>query len=165
MADLKQVLGASFDSSAVEPAADIGELLPAGQYTVEITDAEVKPTKAGTGSVLKLEHTIIDPEQFARRKVWKYLNLTNPNPQAEQIGRAELSALCRAAGIAVLADSDELLGKVVRARVTVRKGSGDYGDQNEVKGYESASVKAEAPASKPAPAAAKAAPPWAKKAA
>jgi hypothetical protein len=163
MADITAALGAAFNAAEVEPRADVSELLPAGLYTLEIESAEVKATKAGTGTILKLQHSVIDPEQFARRKVFKTINLANPNPQAEQIGRAELSGLCRAVGIVTLADSDELIGRIVRARVGIRKGTGDYADQNEIKAYESAqAAPAATPAAPKAQVSAKAAPPWAK---
>lgn len=139
MAKLSEVLGTAFNSAEVEPRTDVGSLLPAGQYTVEITDAEIKPTKAGTGSLLKIEHTVIDPADHAKRKVWKQINVANPNAEAERIGRSELSQLCRAVGIAVLDDSDQLIGKVVRVRVGIRKGNAAYpDDSNEIKSYESA---------------------------
>ncbi len=163
MADIAQALGAAFNSAEVEPRADVGELLPAGLYTVEITGAEVKPTKAGNGMLLKLEHTVIDPQDYAKRKLWKSINLRNPNAQAEQIGQAELSALCRAVGIGVLQDSDELMNKIVRARVGIRKGNAQYpDDQNEIKAYESASTATPPAVGKSAPAApaGKSTPPW-----
>lgn len=166
MADIQDIFGEPFDSKKVEPNEGFnGELLPAGLYTLEITSAEVKDNKKGTGKLLKLEHTVIDPEQFARRKVWKQMNLRNENAQAETIGRAELSGLCRAAGIDILKDTDEFMGKVIKARVTIRKGDGQYGDQNEIKGYESALATAKA-ADAPKPAGnGKTTPPWQKKAA
>jgi hypothetical protein len=164
MANLQEVLGGAFDAATVEPQQSF-DLLPAGTYTVEITDADIADTKRGDGKLLKLEHAVIDPEQHAGRKLWKRINLRNPNPEAERIGQAELSQLCRALGVGVLKDSDELVGRVVRCKVTIRKGDEKYGDQNEIKGYESAGATA-APPPPPAPAAkAPAAKPWQKRAA
>ena len=151
----------SFNADEVEPRDDFtGELLPAGTYTVEILATEQKPTKSGTGTVLKIEHAVIDPEKHAKRRLWKYINVTNANAQAESIGRSELSALCRAVGIAHLNDDEELIGKVVKAKVAIRKGNAKYpDDQNEIKSYESALV-APTPRQPPAQVNAKAAPPW-----
>ncbi len=165
MAKLQQVLGAAFDADAVEPQQSF-DLLPAGTYTVEITETDVNETKSGTGTLLKVVHRVIDPAEHAGRLLWNRINLRNQNQQAEQIGQAQLSALCRAAGIGVLEDSDDLIGAVVRAKVVIRPARDGYDAQNEVKGYESANaskppVKAAAAPSKPA---AKS-PPWAKKAA
>lgn len=162
MANIKQVLGQAFDSGAVEPQQAF-DVLPPGTYTVEISETELQETKSGTGTMLKVVHTVIDPAAFATRKLWKRINIRNQSQQAEQIGQAELSALCRAAGIGVLNDSDELVGKIVRCKVTVKPADGQYPEQNEVKAYESANAsapKTAAPAKPPAPA--KPAPPWAK---
>lgn len=158
----------NFDSRSVEPQAPRDDTpLPAGTYTAEITGSEVKALKSGNGQGLNLEFTVIDPEQHARRKVWQTLNIQHSNSQAEQIGQAQLSALCRALGIDVLEDSDNLFQRIVRIKTTIRPPQGDYKARAEVQGYEpagagSAPVKAAAPAAQPA---AKAPAPWAKKAA
>ena len=164
MAKLSEILGTSFDSTTVEPREDFtGELLPAGTYTVEILDAEVKATKAGTGQILKIDHQVIDPAQYAKRRVWKSINVANANVQAEQIGRSELSGLCRAAGIAVLDETDQLIGKVVKVKVAIRKGKDGYADQNEVKAYESAQIAPVPTPGAPARTQPRATPPWANK--
>lgn len=167
MSDLTTLIPGGFNSEAVEPQQPMSsEPLPAGAYTVEITNAEVKDLKSGNGTGLTVEYTVIDPQQFARRKVWQNLNIRHTNPQAEQIAQSQLSALCRAVGIGVLTDSDQLFQRIVRINVKVRPGDGQYGPRNEVTGYESAGT-ATPTAAKPAaaaPAANKAAP-WAKKAA
>ena len=46
MADLN-----GFDANQVEPTGDF-EPIPAGKYLAVITDSEMKPNKAGTGSLL-----------------------------------------------------------------------------------------------------------------
>lgn len=164
-------LPTAFDSAAVEPQAPRdGEPLPAGLYTVEITDADVKPLKSGNGTGLSLEFTVIDPANHARRKVWQSLNIQHSNAQAEQIGQSQLSALCRVVGIGVLQDSDELFQKILRIRTKVRPAEGSYGPRAEVTGYEPAGAPlpaANAPAAgnAPASAAATATPPWKKRAA
>lgn len=168
MSDLTTLIPGGFNSEAVEPQQPMSsEPLPAGAYTVEITNAEVKDLKSGNGTGLTVEYTVIDPQQFARRKVWQNLNIRHVNPQAEQIAQSQLSALCRAVGIGVLTDSDQLFQRIVRINVKVRPGQGDYGPRNEVTGYEAAGVSGQVnsqPAKPAAPAANKAAP-WAKKAA
>ena len=162
-------LPTAFDSAAVEPQAPRdGEPLPAGLYTVEITDADVKPLKSGNGTGLSLEFTVIDPAPHAKRKVWQSLNIQHSNSQAEQIGQSQLSALCRVVGIGVLEDSDELFQKILRIRTKVRAAEGSYGPRAEVTGYEPAGVPlpaANASSAAPAPAAGAATPPWKKRAA
>ena len=161
-------LPTSFDSNAVEPSAPRDNTpLPAGLYTVEITNADVKPLKSGNGTGLQLEFTVIDPAQHAKRKVWQNLNIQHSNSQAEQIGQSELSSLCRVVGINVLVDSDQLFQKILRIKTKVRDAQGDYPARAEVAGYEpagSALPAANAPAQAPAAAPA-AARPWQRRAA
>ena len=163
MANIQQILGEAFDSSTVEPQQAF-DTLPPGTYTVEISETEVADTKSGEGKILRLVQTVKEPANFAGRKLFKRINIAHTNPQAEQIGRAELSALCRAAGITVLTDSDELIGRVVKAKVVVRPATDKYAEQNEVKAYEAAGASP-APINAAPRAAAKAAPPWKQKAA
>lgn len=161
-------LPTAFDSNAVEPSAPRDNTpLPAGLYTVEITGADVKPLKSGNGTGLQLEFTVIDPAPHAKRKVWQNLNIKHSNSQAEQIGQAELSALCRVVGIPVLEDSDQLFQKILRIRTKVREAFGQYAARAEVAGYEAAGSALPA-ASAPTPSAPSASsgatPPWKKRA-
>lgn len=155
----------SFDATAVEPQQSVSsEPVPAGIYTVEVTNSDVKDLKSGNGLGLSLEFTIIDPAPHARRKVWANINISHTNPQAESIGQSQLSALCRAVGISHMEDSDELFGKVLRIRTKVREATGSYGPRAEVSGYESAGTAAPVARQAPPPAAAPAAAarPWAR---
>lgn len=168
MASLQSILGGGFNANEVEPQTGFsGEPLPAGAYEVEITKAEIRDLKSGNGVGLNVEYTVISPEQYANRKVWQNLNIKHTNPQAEQIGQSQLSSLCRALGIGVLDDSDQLFQRILRISVKIRPASGQYQASNDVTGYEAVGaalpVSSRAPGAA-APAAAKAAP-WAKKAA
>lgn len=172
MANLSSILGGGFDANQVEPQAPRdNEPLPAGLYSVEITSSEVKDLKSGNGVGLSLEFTVIDPAPFARRKVWQSLNIKHTNPQAEQIGQSQLSALCRAVGIGVLNDSDQLFGQVLRIRTKVRPAEGNYGPRAEVVSHEPSGTTPlpmpSQPAAPAAPAAnaGAAAKPWQKRAA
>jgi hypothetical protein len=170
MSALSNLFPGGFDSNAVKP--DEGRdyaPMPAGAYTVEISNAEVKDLASGNGTGLKLEFTVIDPEQFARRKVWANLNIKHSNTQAEEIGQAQLSALCHAVGIPVLKDSDQLFQKILRVRLKVKPAQGTYSAGNEVTAYESMGAQQPGPsvsrpaANAPVPAAAGAKKaPWAK---
>lgn len=157
----------NFDATAVEPQESRDfEPLPAGVYTVEITNSEVKDLKSGNGSGLSLEFTVLEPESAARRKVWTNLNIKHTNEQAEQIAQAQLSALCRAVGIDVLKDSDDLFQKILRIRLKIRPAKDGYPANNDVTGYEPTGAGAPPPqaaaASRPAAngAAAAKTPPW-----
>jgi hypothetical protein len=171
MSAISQLFPGGFDANAVEPDAgrDFAPL-PAGPYEAEITSAEVKDASTGSGSYLKLELTVIGPTHTGR-KVWANITLRNASAQAESIGQAQLSSLCRAVGVAKLTDTDQLFQKLVRIRLKIKPAQGSYQAGNEVTAYEALGPGAQAPAaSRPAantpaatPAAAPKAAPWAKK--
>lgn len=163
MTKLTDIIPGGFDATAVAPQEGRNyDPLPAGAYDVEITNAEVKDAKSGNGSGMKVEYTVISGA-FAKRKVFQYINLRHTNTQAEQIGQSQLSALCRAVGIAKLLDSDHLFQKMLRISVKVRPASGGYDAGNDVTGYEALGAAAPTPAAAAAGGAAKAPRPWEKK--
>ena len=157
----------NFNATTVEPAGEF-TALPAGIYTAQITESELKQTKSGTGHYLQLTWRVLDG-QYANRLIFERLNIANANETAQKIGQQQLSALCHAAGVLQVQDSSQLHNKPVRIKVTIRKDE-QYGDSNEIKGYESVSgATPSAPAMPPvfAAPAKPAAPamPWAKQAA
>lgn len=167
MTSLANVFQGGFDATAVAPdeGRDFTPLQP-GAYEVEITGSEVKDTKSGTGCYLSLELSVIGPTG-AGRKVWQNITLKNASEQAEQIGQAQLAALCLAADIKHLNDSDQLFGKVVRVRLGIEKGKDGHPDRNKVTAWETMGGQAaQAPQRQASTPAAPAAPakkaPWAK---
>ena len=149
-----------FDASEVPAAERSFELLPAGWYTATITGAEVRQTKTGTGSYLRVEFTVSDP---AGRKVWSNYNVRNANSAAETIGRQQLAELLRAIGKPRLGDTDELIGSTASIKVKVREAANGYDASNEVSGSKSLDGAAPPAPAKAAAPATKATPPWAKK--
>jgi len=122
-----------FNANEVEPN-DNFEAIPAGKYIAAIVASETKPTKNGAGSYLELTFQILEGE-YHGRKLWARLNLDNPNPQAVQIARGELSAICRAIGVMTPQDSVELHNLPMQITVKCKKRE-DTGDiTNEIKGY------------------------------
>lgn len=142
---------AGFNAAEVKPQ-DSFEPLPAGWYTVMITDSEFKPTKAGTGQYLQLELQVIEGEHEGRR-VWTTLNLDNPNATAVEIAQRELSAICRAVGVMAPNDSIELHDKPFEVKLSVAPPKDGYEAKNKAKGYRALGGAEEA-----APAAAAASP-------
>ena len=143
----------NFNANQVEPTTDF-EPIPAGKYVAVVTASEMKPTKSGKGSFLELVLEVIEGE-FKGRKLWARLNLENANPLAVKIARAELSALCRAAGVLEPKDSCELHNLPIV--VTVKQKAGPDGSVfNEVKSY---SKRESAAPGKPAQSP-NATPPW-----
>ncbi len=140
------------------------EPVPAGWYNASITSAELKNTKAGGGQYIRLRYDITGPSHQGR-VVFGNLNIRNASPEAERIGRQQLGEVMRAIGLGRINDTDQFVGGSLSIKLAIKE-SAQYGAQNEVKGYkaiEGAKAPAATPrASGPAPAAAKAAPPWAK---
>ena len=127
-------LGFQFDANEVEPSAGF-EAIPAGWYRVMVRPAtKVKPTKAGTGEYVEIPFQVVEGE-YQNRVLFARLNTKNPNEQAVKIGRAELSAFCRATGVLTPKDTAEFHNKVLMVKVAVREYQGEK--QNEVKAYQS----------------------------
>ena len=132
--DIEGVMGAAFDPEEYDTSktGDF-EPLPPAWYPVTIDEAKVEKTSKGTGTLLSLKLTVVG-DNFAGRKLWPRLNLKNPNPKAEEIGQRELAAICKAIGLATIADSSDLIDKAIMVRVKVRKEEGRNPD-NDVTGY------------------------------
>ena len=141
------------------------EPLPAGWYNVSITGADVKKTKQGNGEYIAVRYDITGPTHQGR-VVFANLNIKNPNPKAEEIGRQKLGDIMRAIGLARVTDTDQLIGGQLAIKLSVKK-SEEFGDSNDVKGFKAIEGSIPPMALKPAgampDAAKKAAPPWAKK--
>ena len=157
-------LGETFSAAELQPSQSY-DLLPSGWYTAIITEAELKATKAGTGEYIKVRYDITGPSGQGR-VVFGNFNIKNPNPKAEEIGRQQLGDLMRALGLSAVHDTDQLINGHLSIKVDIRPASGEYGAQNEVKGWKSNTASLPPQPGKPdapAGAATKAAPPWAKK--
>lgn len=161
-------LGQTFDIDDM-PEAETQEFspVPAGWYNVNITGADVRTTKAGTGEYIALRFDITGPTHQGR-VVWTNLNTKNPNPKAEEIAHQNLRQIMNAIGLKRCEDSDQLIGGNLSVKVTV-KDDPQYGPGNEVKGYKA--IEGSAPPAAVAqvatvaatPADSSAAPPWAAK--
>jgi hypothetical protein len=150
-------LNETFSADALPVSDRNFEPLPAGWYTAVVNGAEIKNTKAGTGQYIAVRYDITGPTHQGR-VVFGNLNIKNPNPKAEEIGRQQLGELMRAIGLTTVQDTDQLIGGQLSIKLDVRE-SEQYGASNDVKGYKSNGAVPPAAAAK-APAVAKAAPPW-----
>jgi len=169
----------------LETAFDVNELprstinnfdpLPAGWYTTNITQAEIKSTSDGTGQYIKLRYDITGPSHQGR-VVFGNLNIKNKTPKAEEIGRQQLGEVMRAVGLARVTDTDQLIGGCLSIKLDIRPQRTDptsgktYEASNDVKGFRSVNGSAAPMASVPFNSPARApdsfgqtAPPWAKK--
>jgi len=141
-----------------KPTTGNFEPLPAGWYTVVVNGAEIKNTKAGNGQYIAVRYDVTGPTHQGR-VVFGNLNIKNPSPKAEEIGRQQLGELMRAVGLSALQDTDQLIGGQLSIKLDVRE-SEQYGASNDVKGFKSNGAPM---AAAPAAASTKAAPPWVKK--
>lgn len=122
-----------FNAHEVEPSTSF-DPLPAGKYIAAITGSEMKATKRGDGSYLQLEFTVLEGD-CKGRKVWSRLNLNNPNKQAVEIARGELSAICRAVGVMTPRDSVDLHNIPLEITVKVKKRQDNDEFTDEISAY------------------------------
>jgi hypothetical protein len=128
----------NFDASTVAPSEAL-EVIPAGWYTVQMTESGMKPTSDGSGAFLSVTFTILAGDHTGR-KVFDRINLKNKNPVATEIGYKTLSAICHAVGVIQVQDSQQLHGRPLQVKVSLRAaGPGadgkHYDASNEIKGY------------------------------
>ena len=124
----------SFSNYGLEQVkANDFEVIPAGDYPAIITEMEEKPTKDGTGMRLNLKVQIIDGK-YQNRTLYDGLNTVNKSAVAQQIGRAQLKAICIALNNPSPKDSSELLNKALMVTVKIGKDM-DGNPRSEVKGY------------------------------
>lgn len=152
-----------FDANAFDgvEAPQENTILPAGEYTMQIVQSELRMTKAGTGQYLFLEFDVVSGPCAPGRKFWDRLNIENPNEQTKKIALSQLLAICKAAGFAFPpSDSQELHFKPIK--VVIKHKENKQGTLEARPGYYSLSdtpkvATVSAPVAAPAGAAAK---PW-----
>lgn len=138
--------------------------IPVGDYHVKVVQSDLTNTKAGTGQYIKLRLDVMGPSHQGR-VLFTNINIRNPNPKAEEIGRQQLGSILRAIGLASLTDTDQLVGGELSVKVIIKQDE-QYGAQNEIKGFKSVSGSVPPMSSPQQPAAqqsAAATPPWMKK--
>ncbi len=101
MADLR----GAYDPNAT-PDTGIA-VLPAGPYSVKITNGEWKETKSGMGKFLQIEMAVVEGEYQGSVIVDRF-NLVNPNAQAVAIANSQFAALREAVGVRDPKDTADL---------------------------------------------------------
>ncbi len=117
-----------FNANQYDPVDDYTPL-PAGKYQTIITESELTLTAKG-GYLVKLTYTVQDGE-FQGRKLWSNHNIFNNSPQAQEIGRREISRIAHAIGRPAASDTDEFTHAEVQVTVIV-KNDNQYGPKNEI---------------------------------
>jgi hypothetical protein len=128
MTDLNQFFGDGFDSQTVEPDTGFEPLKP-GKYPVCIEKAECRQTKAKNGHYVWLEMTVIGDGPGNGRKLWSNITIDNPNAKAVEIGRGQLSALCRAVDVPKANTVALFINKVLFVSVRIKE------EQSDVTGF------------------------------
>ena len=138
------------------------EPIPAGTYDAILQGVDLRTTKAGTGQYLACRLDVTGPTHQGR-VLWANVNIANPNPTAEGIGRRQLGELMKAAGIQSVQDTDQLLGGRLSLGVQITEDE-KYGKRTEVKKMTAKPGGASAAPMPSASGAKSSAPPWAAKA-
>lgn len=108
--------------------------IPAGDYVVQATSAEVKSNSSGTGEYLALDLEVIEG-QYAGRKLFPKFTLSHSNPKAVETGHRILATVCKATKVLTPSEPTDLCGIPFNTRVIVktRKDTGE--PQNECSIY------------------------------
>ena len=126
-------LGGTFNPNEIPQDERSFEPIPAGDYTCQVIESEIRPTKSG-GDMLRLTLEVVDGP-FANRRIWENLNIRNSNPQAQSIAHRALADLCAACGAGAIDDSEELHFKPFVATIKIEPGRDGYEPRNGVKRY------------------------------
>lgn len=125
-------LGAAFNPQDHDTTQSDFSPLPNGIFRLEVSASDVVPTKAGTGTILKLTYDVVEPEEFKGRRIFGNLNIENPNSTAQQIGQKELASLCRAVELSEIEDSESLHFITFTAKVGLEKPQPGYAQRNKI---------------------------------
>lgn len=138
--NLQQFLGQTFDASEVEISEY--ELLPEGDYTLQVIDSEMKGVK-NDGIQLVFTFQVVGSTHDGKQ-IKERLNIKNNNEKAVEISFQTLAKLVQACGLVKVNDSSELHGKKFMGHIAIKKGEGTYikdgvekpsADQNVIKKY------------------------------
>jgi hypothetical protein len=111
------------------------DILPAGKYVCNVTNAELADTKSG-GKMIKAELTVAVGEAKGR-KIFTNFNVVNANPKATEIGLGQLKSLLVNSGYKnpdKLESVTALCGLTVGVKTKIRSDE-TYGDKAEVHYY------------------------------
>jgi hypothetical protein len=139
--DLKMA-AINFDATQVEPARGEAEVIPGGWYRGYISKTEIKATKAGDGAKLVIDLIVIDG-YYAKSQVGVSLNIRNKSKIAQDIGNAELSAICHSVNVLNLQDTVQLHNIAFKFKLKISPAEGNYGPRNEVTAYKPDSTDVE----------------------
>lgn len=160
-----------FDPTQVEARAS-NDLIPAGDYVMQIIDSALKPTKHSTGHYIELVFKVMEGPHEGRQ-FWERCNIDNPSDTAVKIAYQTMKEICDAVGVAALKDTEQLHLKPMKVKMSVRARKNEPGVMENKASYSpldgsaplvsSAAKVAPAAAAAAAPAAGPKLKPWEKK--
>lgn len=124
----------NFDATTVAPSTGEFEPIPNGTYPFAVVASESKVSDDKTKMGLKLTLQVLDGE-YKGRKMTTYLNLTHPNPVAQELGQKELSAICHVTNVMKLTNSQQLHDIPFKAKIRVTPKSTKKQDDGTTKEY------------------------------
>jgi hypothetical protein len=127
-----------FDPSKVE---DVGgfEPIPAGWYRVMVDGVEIKPTKAGNGTICGIKMHVVDGPH-GKRILFANFNIQHSSPEAERIGKGQFKRFLKAIGITTPITTaqeaaEKITNKLLYVLVSIGKHYQSGEPTNEVKDY------------------------------
>ena len=81
-----------------------------------------------------MQYTILGPS-YQGRVIFANINISNPNPKAQEIGLGQLNSLISAIGLASVSDTDQLLNKQVDIKVKIQAAKDGYEASNDVNNW------------------------------
>jgi hypothetical protein len=125
-----------FDAQSYDREPDKFDVIPAGEYTIVIEDTEKCDTKDPSNENQYLKLTcVIQGGQYNGRKIFDNINYWNANITASTIAKNTLYDICHAINLRGMQNHEELRFKELNAKIGIKKASGEYGEQNEIKKY------------------------------
>ena len=120
-----------------EEKGGLGEFepVPAGVYPAQIISAEEEPTKDGTSWVLKIQFSIVGPNDPGHR-VWGRIITASTDPSKVAMGKRHLANLLDAIGVGRrISDTDVLLNKVAPIKVKLQAATEQHSASNKIVEY------------------------------
>ena len=109
------------------------DVLPVGEYQVQIVDSDVVTPKSGDGEMLKFTYEVIANPQFNGRKLFDNIIIVHSSSDAVRIGKQKLNTICVLTGIKSLKDTAQFHGKTLTLLIGVKEYNGEK--QNTIKKY------------------------------
>lgn len=117
--------------------SDSFELLPAGEYTLNITSVTDKPTKKDPRNICTVvEFDVIDGPHKGR-KHWENFNIFHSNPQTAEWAAKDFKRMAKACGLMSTKRTEDVVGRVVIGKMVCEEDK-QGNIRNRVKGYKPA---------------------------